>query len=163
MCAPLLSLGAGSCPTIDQSLATNYPESCVIRKRCYEEHSNGDERECDHAQTREWVILPDIICAHVLRFSEDSSKILPVDDDLSAPPFLKVGGVTYELRSVIEHIGESSRSGHYVARVRRSPSNSWYEMDDRVVRKSSAERAGLAPYIAFYQRSCRVPLLSTPF
>ena len=124
LCAPLLSLGSDIRPTIDQSLEMNYPESCVIRKICEFGHSDGDTRECDHVQTREWVSLPDVLVVHVLRFDQDGRKILPNGADMEAPPFLQVGGRRYDLCSAVDHLGDSSRSGHYIAHVRCADTNS---------------------------------------
>ena len=155
-CAPLLSLGSDIRPTIDQSLQMNYPESRVIRKICEFGRSYGDRRECGHIQTMERVSLPDVLVVHVLRFDQDGRKILPNGNDMEAPPFLEVGGRTYGLCSVVEHAGDSSRSGHYIAHVRCADTNSWHIMDDSRVNESIAFKAGMRPYVAFSQRQGRI-------
>jgi ubiquitin C-terminal hydrolase len=57
----------------------------------------------------------------------------------------------YRLVGVICHLGNSLGGGHYVSYC-ASPSNKWYEFDDRVVTKVPVETvANVEAYVLLYQ------------
>lgn len=66
------------------------------------------------------------------------------------------GPPIYDCVAVIQHIGASLSSGHYIAHVRHRASGSWFTIDDASVREiPAAEVAKKEAYVLFYSR--RVP------
>lgn len=44
-----------------------------------------------------------------------------------------VGAVNYRLKGIIRHIGQSTKSGHYISYVKHG--DQWYKFDDHMVEK----------------------------
>ena len=150
--APPLPANGGKPPQVEASLYLAYPRAEVVRAVCTGAHSKG--KECDHELAREWSKFPPILCVHVLRFDEEGRKTDPALYDLSGSPELALSSQRYELRSAVEHIGDSSNSGHYVAfaRVLDGGEPAWWKFDDRDVRPSTEREATRRPYLLFYER-----------
>jgi ubiquitin carboxyl-terminal hydrolase 20/33 len=107
--------------------------------------------------------LPEVMCIHLKRFRHEylgSSKIstrvsFPLEN-IDMGPYLHKdcnSQVTnYRLVGVICHLGSSLGGGHYVSYC-ASPSNKWYEFDDRVVTKVPVETvANVEAYVLLYQK-----------
>ena len=61
---------------------------------------------------------------------------------------------TYALRSVVEHLGEDSSTGHYVSYCRLKDPRSWVLCSDENVQRIHADRVKKAQaYMLFYERS----------
>ena len=69
-----------------------------------------------------------------------------------APKFLSSFSSSYELQSVVEHVGDSAKSGHYHAYGRDVASGQWFRYDDATGTLSSHVEATRRPYVAQYQR-----------
>ena len=109
----------------------------------------------DHTVTIEWVLPPEILIAHVMRFRTVEgleSKIMPDGSDMAAPRFLSVCSSSYELQNVVDHVGKSATSGRYVAYIRDVSTGRWRRYDDATVTLSSESEATRRPYLAIYQR-----------
>ena len=60
----------------------------------------------------------------------------------------------YELIGVVQHYGESSMSGHYVAYCKSKFDNNWYKFNDSIVTKVNSNEmytCGI-PYLLFYHK-----------
>ena len=152
LCAPVISSEVIPYPSMEESLLLQYPQISTIRKRCYNTHSEGDSRECDHSVRSDWIVAPAVLVVHAIRFGHDGDKIHPIGRDMTSPPVLHLQGSTYALCSVVEHIGESSRSGHYVAYAKDIGFAGWFRFDDGDVSRCSEEDATRHPYLAMYQK-----------
>uniref|UniRef100_A0A1I7T741 Ubiquitin carboxyl-terminal hydrolase n=1 Tax=Caenorhabditis tropicalis TaxID=1561998 RepID=A0A1I7T741_9PELO len=133
----------------------------------------SEKPECSKCKTKQTCSkqmfikkLPEVLCLHIKRFRENGGgKIdtliefpvtgLSVDDflteDSDEPP------CTYELQSIIVHIGYGCSSGHYIAFGRRG-GQKWYQFDDTVVKAVdtsliSKQRA----YVLMYTKTTRKP------
>ncbi|KNC52040.1 uncharacterized protein AMSG_08296, partial [Thecamonas trahens ATCC 50062] len=85
------------------------------------------------------------------------SKRLPLAEELEIPRNLCAADAaatprSYVLRSIIEHRGESTGNGHYVAHVRLAP-DSWLLLDDELVTAHAQPQADLGGvYLLVYER-----------
>lgn len=60
-------------------------------------------------------------------------------------------GVTYTLRATIEHVGDSTESGHYIANVKQ-PDDTWVQLNDEIITAiSQKEVVNGSPYILLYE------------
>lgn len=69
-----------------------------------------------------------------------------------------MGPPLYDLCAVIQHIGASLSSGHYIAHVRHRASGAWFTIDDASVRSiAPGEVAKKEAYVLFYSRQVPAP------
>ena len=47
-------------------------------------HIESDNRECDHAMRPDWILKPDVIVSHSVRFSRVGPTIAPTGRDMRA-------------------------------------------------------------------------------
>ena len=144
-----------------KSLQLAYPAVSESRKRCHGEHASGDCMPCDHTVQVERIIPPEILVANALKFSAESgedSKVIPDGKDMASPMVLSACCATYELQSVVEHVGDTAKSGHYFAYSLDVAANRWYKYDDANVTVSSESEATRRPYIAFYRHLYTTPI-----
>ena len=128
------------------------PQISTIRKRCYNAHIDGDNRECDRSVRSDWVVKPTVLVAHAIRFNQEGDKVHPVGRDMMAPPVLHLQGSTYGLCIVAEHVGDSATSGHYVAYARDIGFAGRFRFDDGDVSSCSEDDATRHPYIVMCQK-----------
>ena len=141
---------------IGQSLKSEYPDVSLIKKICYGGHGAEDSGDVDRAVKIDCVLPPAILAVQVMRFRTADgldSEILPEGRDMAAPQFLSACSSSYVLQSVVEQVGDSAKSGQYVAYGRDVTSGLWIRYDDATVTLSSESEATRVPYIALYQRS----------
>ena len=154
-CAPIMYETKSDFCDLGKILMAEYPVATLIRKECYGGHTSEDGLGSDHAVKVEWVVPPEILIVHVMRFRDVDGKdvkVIPEGRDAVAPRFLEQCSSSYELRSVVEHVGKSAKSGHYIAYSSEGGNGRWRRYDDAVVTLSSESEATRRPYIAFYQR-----------
>ena len=140
--------------SISEGLAANYSEVYVVQKKC--NGQCGGATDWDHEVTRTWVELPQVLCAHVLRFNNNNEKIISDESNVVAPQTTQFNGGTYELRAVVKHRGQRADSGHYVcfAHMRRLGHGAdWWMFDDERVSVSTPDMATRRPYLAFFEKA----------
>ncbi|CAL2028285.1 unnamed protein product [Caenorhabditis brenneri] len=132
----------------------------------------GDKPMCSKCNTKQTCSkqlfikkLPEVLCLQIKRFKDGGGKIdtliefpmqsLSVDEflteDSDEPP------CTYELQSIIVHVGYGCQSGHYVAFGRRGGAK-WYHFDDTKV--TTAEPSLISKqkaYLLLYTKTTRQP------
>eukprot|EP00439_Symbiodinium_sp_Y106_P067474 s1051_g11.t1 len=82
----------------------------------------------------------------------------PLDVSCMLEEGAKQNGTTYELYAVVQHLGATPFSGHYVAYCWHPPSCSWWCFDDSSVRRVDASRIGDealndGAYVLFLEKS----------
>ncbi len=132
---------------------------------CKEERlSSGNEWKCDGCKKKVQAVkemkihaVPNVLIVHFNRFSFDryAGKISkPIDFKMNLQVYSNEENknVDYELFGVIEHLGSSVHSGHYVAYVKGS-NGLWHEMNDERVNVVSVDHVPKKKaYILFYNR-----------
>lgn len=78
-----------------------------------------------------------------------------ITDEVQVDHHLTIGGTVFELRGVIEHIGEYLDVGHYVAYVKERTNNTWFRASDTRVEQYAEQavldRAKLS-YLFYFER-----------
>ena len=83
------------------------------------------------------VKAPRVLMVHLLRFTSGNSKIFnAVQVPLTG---FEYAGETYRLHAVINHVGRSSRAGHYTATVYDTDSKTWIKYDDSTTHEVEAD------------------------
>ena len=87
------------------------------------------------------------------RFNGRGQKI---PTPITLPPTVSIGSKNemYRLIGVVNHLGNTPRSGHYTADVFHDAEQRWLNANDRAVKdeKSPAEVASTTPYLLLYER-----------
>ena len=106
--------------------------------------------------------LPHILVLHYKRFEQDErGRLYKVNDTMSAPleldmePFCsaKQKQTKYDLQSIVVHLGNSLRQGHYVCYNRNPYDGKWYYTSDTSVKMASqTDVLRCQPYICFYEK-----------
>ncbi len=111
-------------------------------------------------ETTAWSVgaTPRRFVMQLKRFDYDprSGVANKITRDVTVGPQLTVQGRSFELRGVINHLGDSPTTGHYVAYVKARNSGNWYETNDsRVERRSEEYVLGKAKssYLFYFERS----------
>ena len=134
-----------------QSCIDDFFDSQEVDSRCPECVSSRSTK------TVKIVCAPTTIILHLLRFSydENQDKTLKLNCPIFCPTMLTLpNGSTYVLNSVINHIGESSTSGHYNIVIFDEQLNKFILLDDSEITyninidKDMAEQS----YVASYSR-----------
>lgn len=91
--------------------------------------------------------LPSVLSIQLNRFNAFAQKI---NKNINFDDLLKVNGQDFELYGIVEHLGGSINSGHYIAYV-KAPNGSWYKADDSFVSTSRVDQIkNVRPYLLFY-------------
>ena len=106
--------------------------------------------------------LPAVLSIQLKRFSSWTggkiNKFVEFPKTLNMKSYISVnsledGPFDYNFYAVLVHAGGSARSGHYYSYI-KSPSGTWYEMNDSMVSQVSERRVMQASaYLLFYQQS----------
>ena len=124
------------------------------------------ERPCAHcAGKRFWkehtvTIAPDILMVCLNRWADAARPQLHF---VEASQTLEFADNTYALRGVVSHLGNSPRSGHYVAVTRRNTTNcAWWLYNDEFRRAAQADEIStravfdgygqMKSYVVFHER-----------
>ncbi|WP_419241854.1 hypothetical protein [Cardinium endosymbiont of Nabis limbatus] len=113
-------------------------------------HWRGVPRDC----IKQTVLrLPDKLYIKLDRNVNESKITDSVDGTMKITiqpdPNKQNGADTFDLNGCIEHRGDGTKGGHYVAYVKRG--EKWYEADDKQVKEVGAPKAGKA-YLFFYKK-----------
>lgn len=78
------------------------------------------------------------------------------------------GGLVYELRAVVSHIGQSAHGGHYISYVLQKESGNWYQFDDAEVTVMKTppwrQNRARAPYPGYqYPDEAPIERYETPY
>jgi len=150
-----LSLDVQNCNSLQQALK----EFVAV------DHLRGEDRyKCEkcqkHVNAEKQFTLdkaPTILTVHLKRFTPFGRKLghlVKYPEKLSLQPIMSENSSDsrYTLFGVISHAGSGPNSGHYYAHI-KSPSGTWYEMNDEY---SAAQRACpldlRSAYILFYMK-----------
>jgi ubiquitin C-terminal hydrolase len=95
-----------------------------------------------------------VLIIHVTRFKWSGRTCIKDKTHLQVTSNLQVYGKQYSLYSIITHIEDTCKQGHYISFV-KSSNNEWYRCNDEMVSKVNAEDAYSteAYLIVYYQRS----------
>jgi len=97
----------------------------------------------------------DVLVVHFNRFTQacaPNGKYRWVKNSraVDVPAVLSLGDDRYELRGIVEHLGQSVERGHYVAHVHRE--GEWFRCSDTHV-SSERSPAGAEAYLAMFERA----------
>ena len=127
-----------------------YISSEKVKSKC------SDCQSPDKMKTSDIVFAPATLIFHLLRFryDENGDETVKLDYPMSSPLVLTLpNGPTYVLNSVINHIGESSNSGHYNIVVFDKHRNNFILIDDcEIVDDVNIEDTAKTSYVATYTR-----------
>ena len=106
------------------------------------------------------ILEPKILCLQLMRykFDEASQGILKIADNVNCSSTLSLcDGASYLLLSVINHVGEDTKSGHYNILLPTSLDDQYILIDDcdvTKVRNINQEMSKLS-YIYVYEKNCK--------
>ena len=81
-----------------------------------------------HRRKQNWLILPQVLIITLQR--DEVSRLVEVNPSLR----LKIEGITYELKAVIQHHGKCASWGHITSHLYNKRNDSWIECDDETVK-----------------------------
>ncbi|KAJ3038550.1 hypothetical protein HDV00_000555 [Rhizophlyctis rosea] len=120
-------------------------------------------RACGNKKTnniRTFKNLPKLFLLHILRFDGRGGVVRKCEDKVDVPTELQlygagsVQGVKYNILGLIDHIGPTARSGHYIYYRYNAPSNTWSKYNDDVVTNQCEDptRGSRQVYLVLYAR-----------
>merc|ERR1711860_418308 len=118
----------------------------TIKKKCEKCSENND---VDFKCKRELVSTSDVILVSLKRFLNDPMNGTSEKIKRKVDPSLKitVGGQRYQLKGVIEHHGNTMKSGHYTCTLRSE--NDWVKVNDDCISRTSKPTDG---YVFLYEK-----------
>ncbi len=110
----------------------------LMRRPSVAQRTRGTETKLTKTETQ-YVKAPEEIFVHLKRFDFQKNAAIKKQEDYEVPEVftLKQHNQLYQLDSVIKHIGNSARDGHYVSYI--NDNGTWYLCNDSYVQKISAK------------------------
>ena len=128
------------------------PNCCPHDKNGLQCTRTGVCRDRDSAECIQLIKTPEFLFIQLLRYDGTNQKVMTfvnIDAELELP-----SKEIYETVAIINHIGETTSSGHYVTHL-RDDSGQWMLFDDTFSRTSSLKEANTAEnYILLFKKKC---------
>ncbi|PRP98596.1 protein-arginine deiminase family protein [Enhygromyxa salina] len=154
----LVIIPPGGHPTLDQAVAAAWNRPGPPDVSLHEAHINGTiYQDLPLAQeVTSWHgNAPQRFVLQLARFEWRDGAPHKITAAVQVTPQLTIGGIQFELRGVIEHIGGFTNVGHYVAYVKERTNNNWFRADDTRI-EHLAEQAVLdrakVGYLFYFER-----------